>query len=337
MMPAVRNEIPVAVAGGGIGGLAYTLALSLWALSPGGAAEQSYPDHTLKIVVPSAPAGGYDVVGRLLADQLSKRLVQNVIVENRPGAGTIVGTQFVVDSPADGYTLLIGGLSNIIFNAGLYKNLRHDPMRDLVPLALPFNLSYSLVGSKQSPYVTPQQIIDAAKATPGKLTLANAGRGTGQHILGAAFIKITGTQMLEVPYRGSTAVYPDLLSGRVDLFVDSTTAALPYVKSGQVNGIAILAARRSPHAPDLPTMTEAGVLGLEIDGWVGLFAPAKTPPNAIARLQREIANAMPELKPRFEAAGGEPMEVPPERLQSYLQADYDKWIKIIRDADIRLE
>jgi tripartite-type tricarboxylate transporter receptor subunit TctC len=185
--------------------------------------------------------------------------------------------------------------------------------------------------------VTPKQIIDVAKASPGKLALANAGRGTGQHILGAAFIKITGTQMLEVPYRGSTAVYPDLLSGRVDLFVDSTTAALPYVKSDQVNGIAILTARRSPHAPDLPTMTEAGVLGLEIDGWVGLFAPAKTPPNAIARLQREIANAMPELKPRFEAAGGEPMDVPPERLKSYLQADYDKWIKIIREADIRLE
>ena len=143
--------------------------------------------------------------------------------------------------------------------------------------------------------------------------------------------------MLEVPYRGSTAVYPDLLSGRVDLFVDSTTAALPYIKSGQVNGVAILTARRSPHAPDLPTMTEADVPGLEIDGWVGLFAPAKTPPDAIARLQREIANAMPELKPRFEAAGGEPMDVPPERLKSYLQADYDKWIKIIREADIRLE
>ena len=191
-------------------------------------------------------------------------------------------------------------------------------MRDLVPVALPFNLSYSLVGSKQSPYATPKQVIDAAKANPGKLTLANAGRGTGQHILGAAFMKVTATQMLEVPYRGSTAVYPDLLSGRVDLFVDLTTAALPYIKSGDVNGIAILTARRSPHAPDLPTMTEAGVLGLEIDGWVGLFTPAMTPPNAIARFQREIANAMAELKPRFEAAGGEPMDVPPERLKSYL-------------------
>ena len=116
--------------------LAPLMAITLLALSSDGAAAQSYPDHTVKIVVPSAPAGGYDVIGRLLADQLSKRLVQNVIVENRPGAGTIVGTQFVVDSPADGYTLLIGGLSNIIFNAGLYKNLRHDPMRDLVPVAL---------------------------------------------------------------------------------------------------------------------------------------------------------------------------------------------------------
>jgi tripartite-type tricarboxylate transporter receptor subunit TctC len=314
-----------------------TVALSLLALLPGHAEAQGYPEQTIKIVVPSAPAGGYDVIGRLLADQLSKRLGQNVIVENRPGAGTLVGTQAVVDAPPDGYTLLIGGLSNIIFNPGLYKNLRHDPMRDLVPVALPFNLSYSLVGSKQSPYATPKEIIAAAKANPGKLTLANAGRGTGQHILGAAFMKTTGAQMLEVPYRGSTAVYPDLLSGRVDLFVDSTTAALPYITSGQVNGIAILAAKRSPLAPDLPTMTEAGVPGLEIDGWVGLFAPAKTPPAVISRLQLEIANAMEELKPRFEAAGGEPMVVPPDRLKSYLQADYDKWIKIIREADIRLE
>jgi tripartite-type tricarboxylate transporter receptor subunit TctC len=334
MTPAAHNKVR---GGERIGRLAGIVALSSLALSSSNAAAQSYPDQTIKIVVPSAPAGGYDVIGRLLADQLSKRLGQNVIVENRPGAGTVVGTQSVVDAPADGYTLLIGGLSNIIFNAGLYKNLRHDPMRDLVPVALPFNLSYSLVGSKQSPYANPKEIIAAAKASPGKLTLANAGRGTGQHILGAAFMKTTGTQMLEVPYRGSTAVYPDLLSGRVDLFVDSTTAALPYIKSGQVNGIAILTARRSPLVPDLPTMTEAGVPGLEIDGWVGLFAPAKTPPDAIARLQREIANAMAELKPRFEAAGGEPMYVPPDRLKSYLQADYDKWIKVIRDADIRLE
>ena len=229
------------------------------------ATAQSYPDHPIKIIVPIGPAGSYDIVGRLLADQLAKRLGQTVVVENRPGAGTIVGTQAAISAPADGYTLLVGGLSNIVFNAGLYKNLPYDPLNDLVPVALVFNISYTLVGAKELPYSTPKDVIEAAKKSPGKISLANAGLGTGQHILGAAFAKITGTQFLEVPYRSSSAAYPDLLSGRVDLFVDSTPAALPYIKSGQAKGLSILAAKRSPQAPDVPTMTEAGVPGLEID------------------------------------------------------------------------
>jgi tripartite-type tricarboxylate transporter receptor subunit TctC len=301
------------------------------------ATAQSYPDHPIKIIVPIGPAGSYDIVGRLLADQLTKRLGQTVVVENRPGAGTIVGTQAAISAPADGYTLLVGGLSNIVFNVGLYKNLPYDPLNDLVPVALVFNISYTLVGAKELPYSTPKDVIEAAKKNPGKISLANAGLGTGQHILGAAFAKITGTQFLEVPYRSSSAAYPDLLSGRVDLFVDSTPAALPYIKSGQAKGLGILAAKRSPQAPDVPTMTEAGVPGLEIDSWIGLFAPAKTPATAIARLQHEIALSLPELRPRFDTAGGEPMDVPPDQLKAMVKADYDKWTKIIKDAGIRLD
>ena len=211
--------------------------------------------------MPIGPSGSYDIVGRLFADQFSKRLGQSVVVENRPGAGTIVGTQAVISAPPDGYTLLVGGLSNIVFNAGLYQKLPYDPLNDLVPVALVFNISYTLVGAKDLPYSTPKDVIEAAKKNPGKISLANAGLGTGQHILGAAFAKITGTQFLEVPYRSSSAAYPDLLSGRVDLFVNSTPAALPYIKSGQAKGLGILAAKRSPQAPDVPTMTEAGVPG----------------------------------------------------------------------------
>jgi tripartite-type tricarboxylate transporter receptor subunit TctC len=249
----------------------------------------------------------------------------------------VVGTQAAISAPADGYTLLVGGLSNIVFNAGLYKNLPYDPLNDLVPVALVFNISYTLVGAKELVYSSPKEVIDAAKRNPGKITLANAGLGTGQHLLGAAFAKITGTQFLEVPYRSSVAAYPDLLSGRVDLFADSTPAALPYIKSGQAKGLGILAAKRSPQAPDVPTMTESGVPGLEIDSWIGLFAPAKTPPAAIARLQREIAQSLPELKPRFDTAGGEPMDVPPDQLKQLVKADYDKWIKIIKDAGVSLD
>src|SRR5437016_988611 len=207
------------------------LALSSLALAPGSAAAQSYPDRPIKIIVPIGPAGSYDIVGRLLADQLGKRLRQSVVVENRPGAGTIVGTQAAISAPADGYTLLVGGLSNIVFNAGLYKSLPYDPLNDLVPVALVFNISYALVGAKTLPYATPTEVVEAAKKNPGKLSVANIGVGTGQHIVGAAFQKFTGTQLLEVPYRGPTAAYPDLLSGRVDLFFDSMPSALLYITS----------------------------------------------------------------------------------------------------------
>jgi tripartite-type tricarboxylate transporter receptor subunit TctC len=298
---------------------------------------QNYPDRAVKIIVPIGPAGSYDIVGRLVADQLSKRLGQSVVVENRPGAGTIVGTQAAINAPADGYTLLVGGLSNIVFNSGLYQKLPYDPLNDLVPVALVFNISYTLVGFKDLPYSTPKELVAAAKRDPDSLKLANAGTGTGQHIMGAAFMKFTGARFLEVPYRGSAAAFPDLLAGRVDLFVDSTPAALPYVKSGQVKGIAILSAKRSPQMPDVPTMTESGISNLEIDSWIGLFAPAKTPAPIIARLRQEIATALPDLKPRFEQNGGEAIDLPPEKLRPFIASEHENWIKIIHEAGIRLD
>jgi tripartite-type tricarboxylate transporter receptor subunit TctC len=301
------------------------------------ALAQAYPSRPVRILVGFVAGGNFDIVARLMGQWLSERLGQQFVVENRAGAGTNIATEAVINSPPDGYTLLVGGLSNIVFNAGLYQKLSYDPLNDLVPVALVFNISYTLVAYKDLPYSTPKEVIAAAKANPGALKLANAGTGTGQHILGAAFMRFTGTKFLEVPYRGSAAAFPDLLAGRVDLFVDSTPAALPYVKSGQAKGIAILSAKRSAQMPDVPTMTESGVPNLEIDSWIGLFAPAKTPPAAIARLQREIAQALPELKPRFEQNGGDVIELAPDRLKPFVASEYDKWIKIIQDAGIRLD
>lgn len=315
---------------------AATIAIALGMLAPV-ANAQNYPDHAVKIIVPIGPSGSYDILGRLVADQLSRRLKQTFVVENRPGGGTIVGTKAAIAAEPDGYTLLVGGLSNIVFNAGLYKNLSYDPLKDLVPVALVLNISYTLVGSPTLPYKTPKEIVAAAKANPGGIKLANAGVGTGQHVVGAAFQAITGTKMLDVPYRGSALAFPDLLSGRVDLFFDSTPAALPYVKSGQAKGIAILTSKRNAAAPDVPTMTESGVPGLEIDSWIGIFAPAKTPPAVIALLQKHIAEAGPEIRPKLVNVGGELMEVPPDKLGAVVKADYDKWLKIIKDAGIHLD
>jgi tripartite-type tricarboxylate transporter receptor subunit TctC len=316
---------------------ALTVAFALALAGLGVVHAQNYPDHAVKIVVPVGPSGSYDILGRLVADQLSRRLNQSFVVENRPGGGTIVGTKAVVASPPDGYTLLVGGLSNIVFNAGLYKKLPYDPLKDLVPVALILNISYTLVASPTSPYKTAKDIVAAAKANPGSIKLANAGVGTGQHVVGAAFQSITGTKMLEVPYRGSSLAFPDLLSGRVDLFFDSTPAAMPYVKSGQAKGIAILTAKRLAEMPDVPTVTESGVPGLEIDSWIGIFAPANTPPAVIALLQKQIAEAGPEMKPKIANLGGELMQVPPDRFSAVVRADYDKWLKIIKDAGISLD
>ncbi len=300
-------------------------------------AAQTYPDRPVRIIVPVGPGGSYDVVGRFVGEALQKRLGQGFVVENKPGAGTIIGTQAAIAAQPDGYTLLVGGLSNIVFNAGLYKKLPYDPMNDLVPVALVMNISYTLVANKDVPHKSAKELVEAARKNPESIKLANAGVGTGQHLFGAAFMKLTQAKMLEVPYRGSAAAFPDLIAGRVDLFFDSTPAAIPYIKSGQVKGVAVLAPKRNPQIPDVPTMTEAGIPGLEIDSWIGIFAPAKTPAAVIARLQKEIADALPELKPRFEQSGGELMDVPPEKLKPFITAEYDRWIKIIREAGIQLD
>jgi tripartite-type tricarboxylate transporter receptor subunit TctC len=313
----------------GVGLTASTFSRTAWA--------QDYPARPVKIIVPIGAAGSYDIVGRLLADQLTKRLGQSFLVENRPGAGAIIGTQAVVTAPPDGYTLLIGGLANMVFNAGLYKNLPYDPLNDLIPVALVFNISYTLVASNDLPYGTPKEIIAAARRVPDSLNVANVGNGSGQHIFGAAFQKMTGTKLVEVSYRGSAAAFPDVIAGRINLFFDSTPAALPYVKAGQVKGIAILASKRHPQMPEVPTMTEAGVPGLEIDSWIGLFAPARTPPDIVARLQQEIAQTYADLEPRFQANGGELMMMPPARLKEFIRSEYEKWIKVIQDTGIRLD
>jgi tripartite-type tricarboxylate transporter receptor subunit TctC len=296
-----------------------------------------YPTRPVTIIVPTGPGGSYDVVARLVAEQLSNRLGQGVVVENRTGAGTIVGTQSAINSQPDGYTLLAGGLSNIVFNANLYRKAPYDALTQLVPVAIVYKLAYVLVGSNALPFSSVGDLIAAAKAKPDALNLATAGVGTGQQLTAVAFMKATDTKLLEVPYKGAAAVYPDLIAGRVDLFFDSVTAALPYVKAGTVKGLAILADQRMSDAPNVPTMDESGVKGLNVDSWIGLFAPAGTPRPVVEKLQKEIAATAPELKSKFVAVGGDYLQVPPDKLNAFVKAEFDKWSKLIKDAGITLE
>lgn len=316
--------------------LAWTAAFAL--LVVGGAARaQTYPDRTVKIIVPIGPGGSYDLVGRHLADVLSKRLGQTFVVENKPGAGTVVGTQAASQSDPDGYTLVIGGLSNMAFNSALYSKLGYDPLKDFVPVALVYKFGYVMVGRKDLPQAKLQDIVAAAKASPGSISVATAGVGTGQQLVAAAFMKAAGLKLLEVPYKGSPPAFTDLLAGRIDLFFDSIAAALPYVQSGQARGIAVLSSKRSPLAPDVPTMSEAGVPGLDVDSWLGIFAPAKTPPEVLAKLRREIRSLLPELKDRFEKSGGEVWDLPDDRLDGFVASEHATWTKLIREAGIKLD
>ena len=300
-------------------------------------AQTTYPDRAVKIIVPIGPGGSYDLVGRHLADVLAKRMGQGFVVENKPGAGTVVGTQAASQSEPDGYTLMVGGLSNMAFNSALYSRLGYDPLRDFVPVALVYKFGYVMVGRKDLPQAKLADIVAAAKASPGSISVATAGVGTGQQLVAAAFMKAAGVKLLEVPYKGSPPAFTDLLAGRIDLFFDSMAAGLPYVQSGQARGVAVLSSKRSPLAPDVPTMSEAGVPGLDVDSWLGIFAPAKTPPDILAELRREIRAALPDLKDRFEKSGGEVWDVPDDKLNAFVASEHETWTKLIRETGIKLD
>jgi tripartite-type tricarboxylate transporter receptor subunit TctC len=299
-------------------------------------AQATYPERPVKIIVPIGPGGSYDLVGRALADALSKRTGQSFFVENKPGAGTVVGTQAAAQSEPDGYTLVVGGLSNMAFNSALYSSLAYDPLRDFAPVAMTYRFGYVMVGRKDLPQAGVKEIMTAAKEKPGSISVATAGVGTGQQLVAAAFMKAAGVKLQEVPYKGSPPAFTDLLAGRIDLFFDSIAAGLPYVQSGQARGIAVLASKRSALVPDVPTMSEAGVAGLDVDSWLGIFAPARTPRSVIEKLRGDIRAVLPELKERFEKTGGEVWDMP-DGLEAFVAAEHASWTRLIREAGIKLD
>src|SRR4051812_44226123 len=317
--------------------LAPVAALALLVFGAAANAQTTYPDRPVKIIVPIGPGGSYDLVGRHLADVLAKRLGQGFVVENKPGAGTVVGTQAASQSDPDGYTLMVGGLSNMAFNSALYSKLGYDPLEDFVPVALVYKFGYVMVGRKDLPQAKLADVVAAAKGNPDSISVATAGVGTGQQLVAAAFMKAAGVKLLEVPYKGSPPAFTDLLAGRIDLFFDSMAAGLPYVQSGQAKGIAVLSSKRSALAPDVPTMSEAGVPSLDVDSWLGIFAPAKTPPEAIAKLRREIRASLPGLRDRFEKSGGEVWDLPDDKVDAFVASEYESWTRLIREAGIKLD
>jgi tripartite-type tricarboxylate transporter receptor subunit TctC len=298
-----------------------------------------FPTKPIKLIVPTAAGGGYDNIGRLLAEKLATELGNSWVVENRTGAGTVVGTQAAVRSPADGYTLLVGGLANIAFNPGLYEKLPYNPSTDLIPIALVGSFSYTLVGSKDLTQTSLREFIDFAKANPGKLTIAHGGVGTGQHVAAALLKSLAKIDLLEVPYKGSQAAYTDLLGGRVDLFFDNTTTVRPFVDTARVKAIVTSSSSREALLPQVPTGLEAGLNGLVLESWIGLFAPANTPPVAIERLRAAVNNIMQntDIRKRLEASGVRTFSMTAKETERFVKAETDKWTQFLRQAGIKAE
>jgi tripartite-type tricarboxylate transporter receptor subunit TctC len=314
------------------------LAAFILAVFPLGRALAIYPERGLRIVVPFAPGGGTDVVARTLGQEMAKDLGVSVIIENKPGAGTIIGTQAVAASASDGYTILMGTFSHAV-NASLSSNLPYDPHKDFAPVALVARSFNIVVVNPKSSIRTVADLIAAAKANPGRLTYGTFGVGTSAHLAGELFKDMAKVQMTAVPYKGAAPAITDLIGGQIDVMFTTVASAASLVESGQLRAIAVTSAERSPAFPQLPTVAEAGVPGYMAESWYGLFAPAGTPSEAIDRLNRSAAVAV-----RSEAfrrlgvnEGLVAIAQPPEELDRYLRAEEERWRRVIRDAGIKVE
>lgn len=318
--------------------VAALLACLLSAL-PLAASGQSYPSRPIRVIVPVGQGGGFDLLGRVVASKLGERLAQQVVVENRPGAGSLIGTEAVAKAPHDGYMLLVGGLTNMALNAGLYKNLPYDPVADFKPLSLSVNYSLCLLTRKDLPQSTLKDVIDFARRNPGKLTYASAGVGTAQHVALALLAHLTGTNMVHVPYKGAGAAHTDMLAGRVDLFFNNCGVIKQYVDSGQMKLIAVSWRERTPTFADVPTVMETGLAAFEMDSWIGFFIGARTPQPIIEKLRTEIAAvlALPEIAARLERDGGRLLRLSPAESEAFVQAEVKKWRASIPQMGISAE
>jgi tripartite-type tricarboxylate transporter receptor subunit TctC len=314
------------------------LAPCLW-LAWVSAFAQDYPSRPVRIIAPSAPGGGFDLVGRVLAQKLGEQAGQPFVVENRPGAGTLLGTQLAARAAPDGYTLVVGGLSNMALNMGLYKQPGYDSLADFVPIGLVVSHSYTLVARKDLPLSGLKEVIAFARAHPGKLNVGTSGIGTGQYIGAAIIAALAGVDIVKVPYKGAQPVYQDLLAGRVDLFYDNTTTAQPYVESGQVKALAVSSRERSPTMPRVPTLIETGVVDLEMETWFGLFAPGRTPRAVVERLRAELdkATESAEVRARLETGSGRSLRMSPADTQAFVKSEVVRWVGLLRKAGIEPE
>ena len=306
------------------------------AFASGPVLSQAYPARPIKLVVPFPPGGAVDFMGRLLAQEMSKGLGQPVLVENRPGGGSTIGVGLVAKAPPDGYSIGLGGNSALAINVALMK-LPYDPVKDLAPVSLIQTLPMVAVAYPGAGIESVGDLI--AKAKPSAIAFGSSGNGTPPHLAAEVFKTMTGTNLVHVPYKGTIPALTALIAGEIPVAFVDLPAALPYIRSGKVRGLATTGSRRPAAAADLPTMAEAGLAGYEVIGWTGVIAPAGTPPQIVQQLSAEVNRVMnlPEVREKLLAVAVEPMTTTPEQFSAFIAAEIPRWARLVQASGAKLD
>lgn len=300
---------------------------------------QEYPTRPIRIVVPLPPGGGTDILARHVAQKMTERLQVGVVVENKSGAGSLIGTEFVARAPADGYTLLMGLASNMALNVGLFKKLSYDPLQDFIAVGYLAIYPFVLLTRPDLPGTTLRDLIQYAKERPGKLTYASAGVGTGQHVWIAILFKNLGIDLVHVPYKGAAAGHQDLMAGRVDVMFDNLSASKQYVSAGRLKALAVSSPSRTTQLPSVPTINESSPVPYEVGSWFGLFTPAGTSEPVVSRLRNVIQGVVrqKDFVERIERDGGRVLDIAGDHQQKFLEEEVRRWTSLIKQYGISLD
>jgi len=299
---------------------------------------QSYPSKPIRLVLPYPPGGGTDVIARPLAQKLTEQLGQQVIVDNRGGAGGNIGMEFVAKSPADGYTLLFALTAQYAVNPSLYPKLPYDPVRDYAPISLLANAPYLLVVHPALPAKSVAELVALVKARPGQLSYSSSGNGSGAHLAGEMLRSLARVEIVHVPYKGAGPAMPDLIAGQVQLSFITYTAAGPHIKTGRLRALGVTTAKRSPTLPDLPAIGET-VAGYDSAVWYGFAAPAGTPPEIVSKLNAEVLRvlAAPDFRSRITLEAVSPIGSTPEEFGSFMRSEIVRWAKVVKDSGAKVD
>ena len=302
------------------------------------ALAQQWPVKPISLVVPFPPGGSSDVLARALTDKLSQALGQTVIVESKPGAGATLGADYVAKAKPDGYTLLMGAVHHTIATS-VYKKLPYDFQKNFVPITTVALVPNVLTVNASSPAKDVKGLIALAKASPGKLSYGSNGNGTAQHLIGTQFSKLTGVDILHVPYKGSSPLVTDLLGGQIEMSFDTLTPVYQHVKGGKLRALAVTTSKRSAALPDVPTLAESGLKDFDLGTWFGVLAPAGTPKDIVARLNAEMVKIInsPDFKKRMAEVGAEPIGNSPAEMAKQIKDDTDKYARLVKEANVVIE